>query len=390
MKITAVETLVCSGGWRPWMFVKITTDSGPVGYSECSDSFGSNAAIAAAVKELGATLVGTDPRPVERIYWDLYRISRQSAGGPVQKAIAGIENALLDIKAKDLGVPVYALLGGPLRSSLRVYWSHCGSTRVRSAKHIGKAALRTYDDVAALGSEVKKAGYTALKTNLLLLEKEPAVIMQGYRGPPGSAALALDLGVIRQIDALLRAFRAGAGPDVDIMLDLNSHFRADASLRLAEALESHELAWVEIDSLDPVALRDLKDKLSTPIASGENLGGPRGYRPFLEARSQDVVVIDVPWNGLLQSRKIADMAETFDMNVAPHNHYSALATLISAHFCMATANAPILEVDVDDVPWRDQIVTRAPVMRDGYLTVPDGPGWGAEVDEAVVRAHPWP
>src|SRR5687768_5558759 len=115
------------------MFVRAETDTGLVGYSECSDSFGSNAAIAGAVDELSARIIGTDPRASERTFWDLYRLSRQSAGGAVQKAIAGIENALLDLKAKELGVPVYSLLGGPLSDRLRVYWSHCGTTRIRSA-----------------------------------------------------------------------------------------------------------------------------------------------------------------------------------------------------------------------------------------------------------------
>ncbi len=95
------------------------------------------------------------------------------------------------------------------------------------------------------------------------------------------------------------------------------------------------------------------------------------------------------WNGFAQSKKIADLAETYEVNCAPHNYYSHLATYISAQWCAAIPNMRILEVDVDDVPWKDEL-TSAPAIAGGVLTVPAGPGWGAEVNEDVLRAHPWP
>jgi L-alanine-DL-glutamate epimerase-like enolase superfamily enzyme len=103
----------------------------------------------------------------------------------------------------------------------------------------------------------------------------------------------------------------------------------------------------------------------------------------------DVASVDVIWNGFHQAKKIADLAETFEVNCAPHNYYSHLATYISAQWCAAIPNMRILEVDVDDVPWKDDL-TAAPDITGGVLTVPSGPGWGAEVDEDVLRAHPWP
>ena len=127
-----------------------------------------------------------------------------------------------------------------------------------------------------------------------------------------------------------------------------------------------------------------------PICSGENLYGGRGFRPFLEAGAMDVASVDVIWNGFHQSKKIADLAETFEVNCAPHNYYSHLATFISAQWCAAIPNARILEVDVDDVPWREQLTTAVPVIADGEIVIPAGPGWGTDVDEDVLRAHPWP
>ncbi|PYM35269.1 MAG: mandelate racemase/muconate lactonizing protein, partial [Candidatus Rokuibacteriota bacterium] len=146
MKIARVEALHCDGGWRPWTFVRLETDGGLVGWGECSDNRSPHG-IAGCVRDLADLLVGQDPRPVERLYWDMLRRVRQNSGGVSHKAIAGIELALWDIKAKALGVPVYELFGGPLRDRVRLYWSHCGTTRARMGTVLGTPPLRTYDDI---------------------------------------------------------------------------------------------------------------------------------------------------------------------------------------------------------------------------------------------------
>ena len=132
MKVASLETLFCDAGWRPWIFLKATTDDGLVGWAEITDSHGSPRGLAGIVEDLKPVVVGRDPRAGERIYWDLYRHTRQSPGSVISKAIAGVENALLDIKAKALGVPVYELFGGPTRESIPAYWSHCGTTQSAS------------------------------------------------------------------------------------------------------------------------------------------------------------------------------------------------------------------------------------------------------------------
>ena len=113
MKIARVEVLHCDGGWRPWTFVRVETDGGLVGWGECSDNR-SPYGIAGCVRDMAHLLIGQDPRPIERLYWDMLRHTRQNLGGVTHKAIAGIELALWDIKAKALGVPVYELFGGPM------------------------------------------------------------------------------------------------------------------------------------------------------------------------------------------------------------------------------------------------------------------------------------
>lgn len=390
MKISRVDVLHCDAGWRPWTFVKITTEDGFVGYSEVTDSHGSPRGVEGCVKDLEHLLVGQDPRAVEKLYWDLYRATRQSPGGIIAKAIGGIENALLDIKAKALGVPVYELFGGPLRDRVRLYWSHCGTTRARAWDVTGTKQLRTLDDVAELGREVVARGFTALKTNIVIPGDQPSVPMQGFGGELGTTDQIAERDVVEALEALIGTFRDTVGPDVDICLDLNFNFKTEGNIRIAKALEPFNLLWLEMDSFDPAALLQVKESTSTPICSGENLYGVREFRPFFDLRAMDVPMIDIIWNGFAQSKKISDLAAAYEMNVAPHNYYSHLATMIGAHFCATIPNLRILEVDVDDVPWKDHIVTETPDIRDGYLLLPTGAGWGADLNEEVLREHPWP
>ena len=141
MKLASLETLSCDAGWRPWLFVKATTDDGLVGWSEVTDSHGSPTGLAGVVRDLAPLVVGRDPRAVEAIHWDLYRRTRQSPGSIVQKAIGGIENALLDLKGKALDVSVAELFGGPTRETVPLYWSHCGTTRARAWEVTGTPKL---------------------------------------------------------------------------------------------------------------------------------------------------------------------------------------------------------------------------------------------------------
>ena len=151
-------------------------------------------------------------------------------------------------------------------------------------------------------------------------------------------------------------------------------------MHVARALEPFDLLWLEVDLFDPGALALVRRVAPMPICSGENLYGARGFRPFLEAGGLDVASVDVIWNGFHQAKKIADLAETFEVNCAPHNYYSHLATFIAAQWCAAIPNARILEIDVDDVPWRDELVTAVPGDRAAAsCACRRGPGWGADV-----------
>src|SRR6266550_3409487 len=330
MKITKIEDLHCDAGWRTNSFLKITTDEGITGWSEYMEGY---------------------------------------------------------------GVPVYEMLGGPVRDRLQVYWSHCGTYRARYADRIkewaGVDPVRTLDDIVALGEEVKRKGFKGLKTNLIRFDGGKAQMYgPGTGNPPGFPELNVDHRIVDAAVAQLEAFRRGAGRDVGLHLDTNFNYKIDGYLKLARALEPLDMVWLEIDLYDPAGLALIRRSARTPIASLESIYGRRNFRPYFEQQSVDYAIIDVAWNGILESVKIAAMADAYEVNVAPHNFNGHLGSLISAHFCAVVPNFKVMEIDIDDVKWKDDLVTKPPVVESGDLLLPTGPGWGADVNEEFVRAHP--
>jgi len=389
MRITGCEILHCGAGWRNFSFLKISTDEGLIGISEFNESYGSKG-LSGVIEALVEFIIGSNPCNHEAISQRLYAMTRQAPGGINQQAMAAIENALMDIKGKTLGVPVYDLLGGAVRDRMRLYWSHCGTyllTDVGSSS-IGQPKLRNLDDVVALGRRVRKSGYKGLKTNIFLFDQDPPLYFPGFGRGGDTPALNIEKSVIRNLRQQLEALREGAGEDIGIHLDINFNCKTEGYLQITRALDDLGLTWFEIDLYDPAALRHIRNSVQTPIASCESLFRLREFRPFFEHHSMDVAIIDLPWNGIFHSMKIAAMAEAYEINVAPHNFYGHLSSFMSAHMCAAVPNFRIMEIDVDDVPWKDEIVTNIPEIVDGYFMLPKGPGWGTELNEDAIRAHP--
>jgi L-alanine-DL-glutamate epimerase-like enolase superfamily enzyme len=190
--------------------------------------------------------------------------------------------------------------------------------------------------------------------------------------------------MVAQLDAL----RSGAGATVGLMLDLNFNFKPEGFRRMAHAVESFDMTWLEIDSHAPTALAAIRQSTRTPIASLEAVLGRRALLPYLEAQAVDVAIVDVVFNGMQESVKMAALLDAYDVNVAAHNSHGPLGSLMSAHFCAAIPNFRILEFDEDEVPWRRSLLTQPFMVKDGAFQLPTGPGWGADIDEAVARAHP--
>ncbi len=388
MKIKRIDDLHADAGWRNFSFLRIETTDGIVGWSEYTEADGTRG-LTHLIRGLSDLVIGQDPHRIQHIMAHLTSRTIQAPGGANQRAMAAIENALLDIKGKALGVPVWNLLGGKVRDRLPVYFSHCGTYRVRNYASIGVPEIRTYDDVARLGEEVKRLGFKALKTNILDLDcPDPKVLMPGFGRSVGHPELNATPQILKAIDRTLQAFRDGAGPEMGLHLDTNYNFKTAGYMKVCDAVEPYDLAWLEIDTWDAESLAVIRNRAPCPIASLESVAHRRGFRPFLDAYAVDVAIVDVIWNGWLESMKIAAMCDAYEVNCAPHNYYGHLSSVIGAHFCAAIPNFAVMEIDIDGAPWRDELVTVAPRFEDGAFVLPEGPGWGCDIDEKGVAKHP--
>ena len=165
-------------------------------------------------------------------------------------------------------------------------------------------------------------------------------------------------------------------------------FRLGGAIKLARALEPYDLMWLETESFDAETLSVVRSSTTTTICHGESLFGTQGFKPFLELRAQDIVMPDLAWNGITMGKKIADLAHAYDALFAPHNCHSPLTTLISAAVCAIAPNFYVLELDVDDAPWRDELMTHPLEIKDGYLVLPERAGLGSDLIEAELLKHP--
>lgn len=370
MRITELGARVVNAGRRNWVFVRIETDQpGLVGWGEASLEVKTRGVLG-AIEDVAPLVVGEDPRRIEHLWQVLYR-QQFFRGGPVEmSAVSGIDQALWDIKAKDLGVPVWQLLGGRVRDRVRFY-DHLG----------GGAPEATYgamepEAVADLARRSVEGGFDALK--LLAVPRTR---------PLDSAAR------VAEAAAVMAAVREAVGPGVDVMVDLHGRTTAAMAIRYGEAMAEHAPWFFE----EPVPPEDVDGHVAVaralpgiPIATGERLIGRWAFRPFLERGAIAVAQPDVcHTGGISEVRRIAAMAEAYGVAVAPHNPLGPIATVANLHLALATPNHLIQEVMRSDVPWRDEVVSGVPPIVDGHMVPPDGPGLGVDVDEAAAAAHPY-
>lgn len=382
MKITSVKAYPCDGGFatRNWLFVKVTTDEGVVGWGEGYD-WQAAPSLALAVDLVGREIIGEDPRRIEWLNQRLWFSGR--AGVPERmKVMAAIDIALYDIKAKWLGVPVYELLGGLYRDRIPLYWSHFASYRALFPKEMETPPANTLESWVALADDVVRQGYKALKTNLLIPGNPPCL--------PAPLDGAIDKPAIAAAVRLVGALREKLGPDFGILFDVGQEYRMGGIVQLARALEPFDLYWLEAEGFDPDALLAARSQTRTRLCHGESLIRREQFRPFFERHVTDIVMLETLNNGLTETRKIAEQAALYDVMVSPHNYMSPFATLVNAHLCAALPNVEILEIDPDDVPWKNDLITHPLDIRDGMLHVPNRPGFGADVVEEAILAHPIP
>jgi galactonate dehydratase len=362
VKITRVETFIAGLDRRNYLFVRVQTDEGIHGIGEAY-SCGPDDATAAVVADFETWLVGKDPRDVEALWHLMYAGSRFPGGSILNSALSGIEHALWDILGKSLGVPVWRLLGGQFRDRIRVYQSPRGTT----PEELAEDAVRL----------IERYGYTALK-----IGPQPP----NWAGMPYSQ-------VVRESAKRLEAVRKAVGEDVEIGVDPHARiFEPVRALEMAEALKPYRPFFFE-EALRPEnidAMAEVKARSPVPIATGEMLYTKFQFRELLEKRGADIIQPDVCIaGGLLELKKIAAMAEAHYVTVAPHNPMGPVATAVNVHFAVSTPNFLILEYSPDDVGKRRDLLVEPLRVTNGYIDVPNAPGFGIELNlEAIETFTP--
>ena len=379
MKVSAARIyLVKIGSLHP-ILLELITDEGLAGVGEAAVAYGVGGTSAAAmVKDLvEAMLMGRDPFRIEEIWTEMYDHSFWAKGGGsiVFAAISAIEQALWDIKGKALGVPVYELLGGKFRDEVRVYangWSY---------------QCVTPDDYASAAQRPISDGYTALKCYPLAIPNGSGGIRHvSRRGVDRDFA---DL-AFRKVKALRQAF----GPQLDIMVDLSGGLTTDETIRLCHRLEELNLLFVEepVDPFEIGALKKVSEHVDIPIALGERIYTRYGFRPILECHAADILQPDIGnTGGIMEAKKIAAMAETYNMRIQPHICASPVSTAAALQLDACIANFMIQELYPYRSPEHFGIVDHAPEhdVKHSNMPIPDRPGLGVNLVKERVRPFLW-
>lgn len=369
MKIVAITPVIVNAQMRNWVFVKVETDEGITGWGEASLEWKTRG-VAGCVEDLAPFLLGQDPTRIEHLWQVMFRQPFFRAGVEGMSALSGIEQALWDIAGKAVGKPVYQLLGGAVRERVRMY-DHLGGGQM-DALYLQDTAQM----MAERACQSVAAGYSAIK----------ALVVPRTLPLDGAAPL-------RHAEALMAALRNAVGPAVDIMVDLHGRTTPVMGIQYGQILAPYRPLFLEepcppgnVEALAEVA-RALP---GLAIAAGERLVTRWGFRDVLEQRACAVIQPDLcHCGGLWETRKIAAMAETYGVSVAPHNPLGPIATAAAVHFALCTPNWLIQEAIRRDVPWRDEVVDAPLVVRDGYIYPPERPGWGVEIDERAAARHPF-
>jgi len=375
LRVTGLELLPVRATERTvWLFVRLRTDRGLTGLGEASDAFGfANTSkqdatrMEAELRGFFRLVEGTSPLDIGQ-YRDQGEPAAMKGGLISATAYSAIEQALWDLAGKALGVPTCTLFGGRVRSTLPAYANVNRATRPRTPAGFAAAARLAVGD-----------GFRAVK----------AAPFDGFP-PPGSPSAVIDAAVDGGI-ASIAAMRDAIGPDVELMVDCHSFFDVPLAVSVAKRLEPYRLAWYE----EPVPpertqeTRDIRRQIQQPMAGGEILYGVAGFAPLSRDRTVDVIMPDVKHcGGLLELTRIAAVAETGGVTVAPHNPSGPVSTAASVQVCAVLTNFRLLELQWGEVDWRSDVLTPPERFENGAIRVPDRPGFGVELNEQVVRAHP--
>jgi L-alanine-DL-glutamate epimerase-like enolase superfamily enzyme len=381
MRITDVQASVIGrpephSGGCVWTFVRIYTDEGIVGTGECSSAAAgaSGFAVKEAILAMKPMLLDKDPTEPGPIYEQLRRRGRYggTSSAPLIFAITGIENALYDITGKALGVPVYKLLGGKYRDRIRLYADlHAGEEETAEA----------YADKAQ--QVVEEEGYSAVKFDV----DHTGV---GKLDPVNWTAGAREM---THIIDLIRTTREAIGGEIDLAIDCHGQFDLPSAITLAKAVEDLRLMWLEepVPAENVEALAQVRASTSTIICTGENQYTRFQFLDLLQRQAVDIIMPDLAKaGGILEGKRIAEIADAFYVPIAPHNVSSPLGMMAACHVMASVPNFLVLEFHGREIPWWNDLCDGDdPFIQNGWMRVSERPGIGVELNDEVAKTLLW-
>ncbi|GIW79919.1 MAG: hypothetical protein KatS3mg105_1726 [Gemmatales bacterium] len=400
MRIQAVKTAVVEANYD-YTYTRIYTDDGLYGTGESFFAPG----LTAIIRDLAPVLIGKDPRHIDLLCQQLRRAASGAGAvaGYAHNAISGMEAALWDLVGKHYGLPIWQLFGGQFRDRILLYADcHAGegleswgpALIAREPKwYRDEKAKRPADPSQKLSPQAyaQRArdavakGFRFLKFDLDAIHDDPLLVM----------SRPLSSGQIEQMRMFVAAVRDAVGSEVEIAFDCHWRYSLNDAIRIAQAIEPYDVAFLE-DALPPESVdgfRILRQSTRTPISTGENLCLREGFKRLLEQYAVNVISPDIQkTGGLLEAKRIAEFAAMYETPIAPHNISSPLGTVASCHVCCAVQNFLVLEFHGQDVPFWEDLITgvNKPLIQNGEIRVPDGPGLGVELNEEVARQYQKP
>jgi galactonate dehydratase len=364
MTITDLHTYVLFDGWRNLVFVELETDTGLTGLGEATLANRTEAVLAYLHAAKERHVVGSDPFDTEALWRRIYLGDFIRGGMIACAALSAIDIACHDIQGKALGVPVYKLLGGTFREAVPCYANGWYTVE------------RNPEAIAGRAREAVARGYRGLKIDPF----------GAGAGELSRSERALSVGIVR-------AVREAVGPDVDLFIEAHGRFAPVEAIRLCRLLEPYDVGWFEEPCPwdDPMAWREVKDKVGVPIAGGEHFCTRWGFRTVIEGRCVDVLQPDVLYcGGVSEMRKLCAWADAYSLLVAPHNSQGPVCTAASAHVARGVPNLKVLEVFDDFMPsFVKAAVPGCPNVAESAITLGERPGLGVTLDREILAAHPY-
>ncbi|MGO4695670.1 mandelate racemase/muconate lactonizing enzyme family protein [Paenibacillus sp. 2TAB26] len=375
MKITDVKVWLVEGIKYNWTMIKVYTDEGHTGVGEATNWPGSPI-VEAAARHVGERIIGLDPMKTDFIWTKLYRdLNWVGPYGASLCAISGIDMALLDLKGKVLGVPCYELLGGAFRTEIPLYANYWFTGGGHNA-----------DDYAAQALKVKEAGFGGLKF-------DPFAHTNYLYGEDLSSNLSLTPELQQRAYEVTKAVREAVGYEMDMMIETHAMLNFKTAITMADKLAELDITWYEepVGPESAETLKAVRERLNprVSICVGERHYTRYGIRPILEKQLVDIIMPDITrCGGPSEMKRMATMAEAYNVQLAPHNPNGPLSTLASAHVCASVPNFFRQEFMFNDVPWRDEVIDHPIEVRQGHLVLSRRPGLGVDLVEEAMEAHP--